>query len=154
VSALRKRRAELASEIVHLERQLRHRRDALGHVDATLRLLDPSVDTKEIPNRRYPKRIKLFRQGELGRMILGLLRDANGQPLSTAVIVTAITVRRHGQAWHVACVANLDTSTSGKVGRTGTGCSRNRVTAPHCAPREMACLAILTALGAGLFWTT
>jgi hypothetical protein len=52
----------------------------LWHVDATLRLLDPSVNTKEIPNKRYPKRVRLFSQGELGRMILGGLRDGNGQP--------------------------------------------------------------------------
>jgi hypothetical protein len=52
----------------------------LWHVDATLRLLDPSVNTKEIPNKRYPKRVRLFSQGELGRMILGALRDGNRQP--------------------------------------------------------------------------
>ena len=99
LSALRKKRAELASEIVHLERQLRHRREALGHVDATLRLLDPSVDPKEIPNKRYPKRVKLFRQGELGRMILGVLRDGDGESLSTAAIVTGILrAGGHGEA--------------------------------------------------------
>jgi hypothetical protein len=99
LSALRKKRAELASEIVHLERQLRHRRDALGHVDATLRLLDPSVNTKEIPNKRYPKRVRLFRQGELGRLILGALRDGNGQPVTTAAVVTAILkAGGHGEA--------------------------------------------------------
>jgi hypothetical protein len=68
--------------IVHLERQLRHRKDTLGHVDATLRLLDPSIDAKAIPNKRYPKRVKLFRQGELGRLILGALRDGNCQPVT------------------------------------------------------------------------
>jgi hypothetical protein len=78
LSALKKRRALLASEIVHLERQLSARRESLGHVDATLRLLDPAVDIDAIPNRRTVKRIRLFRQGGLGRLILGVLRDANG----------------------------------------------------------------------------
>ena len=65
----------------------------------TLKLLDPSIETYAIPNKRLPKRIKLFRQGELGRMILGVLRDANGQPLSTAAIVTAIIrAGGHGEA--------------------------------------------------------
>ena len=95
LSALRKKRAELASEIVHLERQLRHRKDSLGHVDATLRLLDPSIDTKEIPNKRYPKRVKLFRQGELGRMILGVLRDGDGESLSTTTIVGSVQFLSH-----------------------------------------------------------
>jgi hypothetical protein len=43
LSALKDKRATLASEIIHLERQLRHRREMLVHVDATLRLLDESI---------------------------------------------------------------------------------------------------------------
>lgn len=89
LSALRDKRAVLASEIVQLERQLRHRRESLGHVDATLRLLDPSVDIDAIPNKRPRKRVKLFRQGELGRMILKALREADA-PISTAAIVSAL----------------------------------------------------------------
>ena len=61
----------------------------MGHVDATLRLLDPSVEIDAIPNKRLPRRIKLFRQGELGRMILKVLREANG-PVSTAAIVSGV----------------------------------------------------------------
>jgi hypothetical protein len=77
-----KKRAELASEIVHLERQLRHRKDSLGHVDATLRFLDPSIDPKVIPNKRHPRRVKLFRQGELGRLILGRYAMATASRLA------------------------------------------------------------------------
>ena len=99
LSALRNRRALLSAEIVQLEGQLRHRRNMLVHDDATLKLLDPSIETDDIPNKRLPKRIKLFRQGELGRMILGVLRDADGQPISTAAIVTAIIrAGGHGEA--------------------------------------------------------
>ena len=64
----------------------------MGHVDATLRLLDPSIAIDAIPNKRTVKRIRLFRQGELGRLILGVLRDANG-PVSTPEIVTAIIAK-------------------------------------------------------------
>lgn len=97
LSALKKRRATLASEMVQLERQLRHRREALGHVDATLRLLDPTVEIDAIPNRRIVKRVKLFRQGELGRMIVGALRVAE-KPLSTSQIVTALLAKGgHGE---------------------------------------------------------
>ena len=78
----------LATEIVQLEGQLRHRKAMLGHVDATLKLLDPSVVTDAIPRRR-PKRIKLFRQGELGRLILDAMRKASG-PLATAEIVASV----------------------------------------------------------------
>jgi hypothetical protein len=36
-------------------------------MDATLRLLDPTISTDETPTKGLRKRIKLFRQGELGR---------------------------------------------------------------------------------------
>ena len=98
LSALKNKRATIASEIVQLERQLRHRKDMLVHVDATLKLLDPSIEVEDIPNKRPPKRIKLFRQGELGRMILDALRRA-GRPLSTAEIVTdVLAAGGHGES--------------------------------------------------------
>ena len=94
----RTRRAVLGAEIVQLERQLRARKESLGHVDATLRLLSPEIDIDAIPNKRTVKRIRLFRQGELGRLILGVLRDANC-PVSTAQIVKAILAAGgHGQS--------------------------------------------------------
>lgn len=97
LAALKEKRGILASEIVQLERQLRHRKEMLVHVDATLQLLDPSLSTDEIPNKRLPNRIKLFRQGELGRMIRDALRRADGKPLSTADIVShLIEVGGHG----------------------------------------------------------
>jgi hypothetical protein len=40
-------------------------------------------------NKRPPRQIKLFRQGELGRLILDVLRQATG-PVSTYEVTTAI----------------------------------------------------------------
>lgn len=97
LSALRNKRAALASDIVQLERKLRHCRESLVHVDATLRLLDPSSEPESIPTKRPINRIKLFRQGELGRLILGALRKAEA-PLSTAQLVKAvIAAGGHGE---------------------------------------------------------
>lgn len=89
LSVLKNRRATLAAEIVQLEQQIRHRKELLVHVDATLQLLDPSISIDAIPARRLRKRIKLFRQGELGRMILDALRRAE-RPLTTAEVATAL----------------------------------------------------------------
>lgn len=98
LAALRDRSATLATEIVQLKRQIRARKDALVHVDATLKLLDPGYDAKSVRNKRIPQRIRLFRQGELGRLILGTLRKAE-KPLSTAQIATAILVAGgHGES--------------------------------------------------------
>jgi hypothetical protein len=95
ISALKNKRAVLAAEIVQLERQLRHRRESMQHVDACLRMLDPKLAVESIPNKRLPKHINLFRQGELGRLILGALREADGKPLRTPEIVAAI-MRKNG----------------------------------------------------------
>ena len=99
LSALRNKRATIAAEIVQLERQLRHRKDSLVHVDATLKLLDPSIELDSIPTKRITRRVKLFRQGELGRLILGALRKTQGLALSTAEIVTdVLAAGGHGEA--------------------------------------------------------
>ena len=127
LAALKDKRATLATEVVQLERQLRHRRDMLVHVDATLRLLDPTVSIDAIPNKRPKKRIKLFRQGELGRMILDAIRKAPGGSVSTADIVTALLAAGgHGEdARSVVAgrvrgnLANLERR--GKVRKSGSG---------------------------------
>jgi hypothetical protein len=85
ISALKNKRAVLAAEIVQLERQLRHRRESMQHVDACLRMLDPTLAVESIPNKRLPKHINLFRQGELGRLILGPLRSASGCAVTSAI---------------------------------------------------------------------
>ena len=64
LAAIRERRAELAGEIKDLESRLRHLRESLVHVDATLRLFDPSTNPRAKPKRPY-KRVKLVGQGKL-----------------------------------------------------------------------------------------
>jgi hypothetical protein len=97
---LKSKRATIAAEIVQSERQLRHRKESLVHVDATLRLLDPSISLDSIPNKRLlPKRVMPFRQGELGRLILGALRQVEETPLSTREIASAILAAGgHGES--------------------------------------------------------
>lgn len=87
LSALKNRRAFIASEIVEIERKLRHLRESLVHVDATLLILNPDANPEAIPNKRPTRRVKLFRQGELGRMILDALRQGSGDGCSAREIV-------------------------------------------------------------------
>jgi hypothetical protein len=87
IAALKEKRATVASEIVQLKGQLRHREELLVHIDCTLKAFDPSIDVATIRNKRLlPQRVRIFRQGELGRLILGVLRKAS-RPLSTPEIV-------------------------------------------------------------------
>ena len=88
LKALRDKRASIASDIMQVERKLRHLRDSLVHVDATLRLLDPEADPEAIPVKRPTTRVKLFRQGELARLVRDALREANGEPIPAEQIVT------------------------------------------------------------------
>ena len=64
LAALKNKRATLSAEIVQLERQARSRKASLEHVDACLRLLDPTLTVEDIPNKRIPRHVNIFRQGE------------------------------------------------------------------------------------------
>lgn len=99
LAALKDRRATIASEIVECERKLRHLRESLVHVDATLRILDPEIEPEGIPTKRPVRRVKLFRQGELGRMILDALRQAHDETATTAEIVSfMLAAGGHGES--------------------------------------------------------
>lgn len=89
LAAIRERRAELAGEIKDLESRLRHLRDSLIHVDGTLRLFDPDGNPSTIRAKRPYRRVKLFGQGKLNRLILDALRKAE-RPLGTLEVIDAI----------------------------------------------------------------
>lgn len=98
LAALKDRRATIASEILEFERKLRHLRESLVHVDATLRILDLEIEPDGIPNKRPIRRVKLFRSGELGRMILDALRQAHNETATTAEIVSfMLAAGGHGE---------------------------------------------------------
>ena len=69
-AALKNKHATIASEIVQIERQLRHKRERLMHVNACLTLFDPKASPESIPNKRLMKHVKLFRAGDLRWLII------------------------------------------------------------------------------------
>ena len=87
-----------------LKKQLAWRVSQLDHVDACLTIFEPGFDIKAIGIKRPRKRVKLFRQGELGRLIIDALRRA-GKPLGTHEITSAL----------------LDASGYGESARAGLG---------------------------------
>ena len=87
--ALKDKRATLAGEIADLKKQLAWRVSQLDHVDACLTIFEPGFDPNKIGLKRPRKRVKLFRQGELGRLIIDALRRA-GKPLGTHEVVSAL----------------------------------------------------------------
>jgi hypothetical protein len=89
IAALKDRRATLAGEIVRFKQGIRDRQEQLSHLDATLRILDPEYRAGTIRPKRI-RRVKLFGNGELNRLIIDALRRADGKPLSNAEIADAI----------------------------------------------------------------
>lgn len=89
LTALKNKRAELAGDIKRLKEMVIYRNEQMAHLDATIAVLDPSFDVQTIPPKRH-RRVKLFRHGELGRLIREALRKAKGKPLHVSQIVTSI----------------------------------------------------------------
>jgi len=89
IAALKDRRATLAGEIVRFKQGIRDREEQLTHLDATLRVLDPEYRADTVPPKRV-RRVKLFGNGELNRLIIDALRRADGKPISTPAIADAI----------------------------------------------------------------
>jgi hypothetical protein len=93
VTALRSKRAELAGEINAVEKHVAQLRANLVHLDATLRLFDPSADPEMIPNKRPYHRRRWFSDGELPRRILDTLRTSP-DPLSANDLAERIIAQK------------------------------------------------------------
>ncbi|MGB8277009.1 MAG: hypothetical protein WCF20_03615 [Methylovirgula sp.] len=88
LATLKERRAAIAGEITSLESRLRYLRQLIEHVDGTLRLFTED-DPSKIPEKKPYRRVKLFKAGELNRLILNALRRAE-RPLTTAEVVADV----------------------------------------------------------------
>jgi hypothetical protein len=90
ISALRAKRAEVSGYIHDLEKKVRTWRARLAHIDASIKIFSPETDPEAIPLRRTYRRSGYFKHGEFARLCLDELRKADGQPITTAAIVTGI----------------------------------------------------------------
>src|SRR5690606_9031496 len=75
VTALIRKRAEIAGQLEAAQNHARQLVIDLDHVDATLRLYVPDIDLEEIKPKPLPPRHAAFR-GEVSRLILEALRVA------------------------------------------------------------------------------
>ena len=90
VSALAEKRAELAGQIEAAERRLRIMHQSLAHLDATLRLFDPTFRPEQIRAKRPPTALPVI--PELYRHVLDALRLAP-EPLSSREIARTVMER-------------------------------------------------------------
>ena len=93
LSALIRKRAELAGEIEATSAQLAQMRANLVHLDAVLRMLDPDTVPTEIAPKRQVKRCAWFGEGELPRLVLDTLRQAP-EPITTRDVAKGVMEQR------------------------------------------------------------
>ncbi len=93
VGGLASKRAELAGEVENHHRELQRLAEELGHVDATIRLFDPSYDLGRIRARKCGRRKQWFGSGECQRLVLECLRDTT-EPLSGNALTLALMTRK------------------------------------------------------------
>jgi hypothetical protein len=94
VAALVRRHAELAGEIEAAEAQLDQMRADLIHLHAAIRIMDPSADPATgRPKRPNRQGCPWFGHGELGRLMVDALREAEG-PLTSSGVARRVMERR------------------------------------------------------------
>ena len=73
-SAALAKRAEIAGKIEVMQREMRTLVATIGHINATIRTFDPSIDLEDIIPK-LPPRFQAFK-GEVSRIVLDALRES------------------------------------------------------------------------------
>jgi hypothetical protein len=96
ISTLIEKRAHLAGLILDLEKELGQHRASLLHLDATLRLLDPTIKIHGIrAKHRMADRSGYFEMGELSKRCQDAIREAGEAGVSIPDLAIA-TLRAKG----------------------------------------------------------
>lgn len=90
--ALVRKRAEVAGQIEHNQLALRKLIAELDHIDATIRIFEPSIDVGQIPSKPVPPRHAAFK-GEVTRIVLKMLREAQ-RPITSREIAEQLMRER------------------------------------------------------------
>lgn len=93
IVALVERRREIMREQAYLQQESRHCDEAIVHIDATIRLLDPQFDFADLKPKKQVTEDEWFRPGETPLMALDILREARS-PMSTTDITKAMLEKR------------------------------------------------------------
>ena len=92
VTALIRKRAELAGQIEHAQTALRQLIIDLDNLDATIRLFKPDIDLEEIRPQPVPPRHAALK-GEISRMVMDTLRQSH-RPLTTRDLAQHVMAER------------------------------------------------------------
>lgn len=94
VSGLLSKRSELVSMLEHYTVEVDRLDSELKHLDATIKLFAPETDLRSLPPKRFVEANKVFKQGESGRLVLEVLREAGGT-LNTQAIAQRIADKKN-----------------------------------------------------------
>lgn len=89
ISALVDKRSELAGLIQHYQQEINRISGDLGHIDAAIKLFNPEYDLRTISAKAHRERNQYFKPGELGRLILDILRNAS-EPMTSRQIACSV----------------------------------------------------------------
>jgi hypothetical protein len=92
ITALVRKRAEIAGQIEHTQDRLRQLIIDLDNVDATIHLFDASIELEDIKPKPFPPRYAAFK-GEVTRIVMTTLRNAK-RPLTSADIAQRVMAER------------------------------------------------------------
>jgi hypothetical protein len=93
VFGLKRKRAEVSGLILTLEHQLKTLKADLLALDRSLQIMDATIDPSKIKPLKPRQRFKYFKQGELCRMVLDVLRQAKGPILNMDLTDTIMTAK-------------------------------------------------------------
>jgi hypothetical protein len=93
ITALAKRRAQLAGEIESTQVKLHQMILDLEHLDRTLLTFDPSYEIASIKPKAFRPPADWSKRGEMTRLILGILRKAT-EPLTSRDIGLQLIIER------------------------------------------------------------
>ena len=122
ISALRRKRAEIAGLIPEAERRLASLREAIASIDVTLRLFDPDGNLGDIKPKRAYKRRTGFGRREFPRLVADEIRKAS--TLLSALAIAALVAAGKGTEGDEAIAKQVSAKLNqmlrrGAVARTG-----------------------------------
>lgn len=119
ISGLKRKRGEIAGQLMIVEGQAKALRADLAAVDHTLCLLDPTIKPKALKVLRPRHRFKYFEAGELAKLIFDQLRKSDGKPVQVPPLVEAIMDAKGLDKSHNDAVREIRQAAGGR--RHGTG---------------------------------
>ena len=93
ITALVRKRAELAGDIENTQKRLKEMIVALENLDRTLLMFDPDYKIESIKPKAFRPPEDWSKRGEMTRLILGILRQA-AEPLTSRDIAVQLIIER------------------------------------------------------------